>query len=258
MSNTASTRALPETWMTSSRELNVLLIGAGGNGSEMVDGLMRIHQAMIALGGHGLNVTVADGDEVEPSNIVRQRFYPHEIGMMKSDALIHRANMLMGTSWSSHASYLAEADIKKLPLHQIDLIITAVDNLAVRQWVATEGTEAFVGCRTLWCDMGCDQDQGQVVIGELSGNTTKSRVPNAAALFPSMMTNESQPQTPSCGAAESLSRQDLMINQQVAASATNLLWKAIRKGHLPYNGAMIDLGTGLTQAIPFMPLEESA
>jgi hypothetical protein len=45
-----------------------------------------------------------------------------------------------------------------------------------------------------------------------------------------------------------------MINSAVAGAAINLLWQAFRTAQIPFNGVMIDLATGHTQAIPFMPV----
>lgn len=42
-----------------------------------------------------------------------------------------------------------------------------------------------------------------------------------------------------------------MINSVVAASAINLLWQSLRTGTMPFNGTVIDLAEGRTQAIPF-------
>jgi len=32
-----------------------------------------------------------------------------------------------------------------------------------------------------------------------------------------------------------------------------MLWRTVRTGQVPYNGIIVDLAQGLTQAIPFMP-----
>jgi hypothetical protein len=62
---------------------------------------------------------------------------------------------------------------------------------------------------------------------------------------------------PSCSAADSIRRQDLLVNQTVAGSAINLLWQAFRTGKIGYNGVIIDLETSHMQAMPFMPLPET-
>ena len=244
------------------KALSVALIGAGGNGSEMLDGLMRIHQGMIALDAPGLQVHVFDDDVVEASNIVRQRFWPHEIGMNKATALVNSVNMLMGAGWRDYPRRVEPQDLNDI-IPKVDLVITAVDNVALRQALAlvaanrpteptfTAGPRANSRHRTMWCDLGCSGDKGQMVMGALDGSSLDDPLPNVIAHFPAMLEAEDTDTEPSCGAAQSLARQDLMINQQVSASAINLLWKMLRTGYMPYNGTIIDLACGLTQAIEF-------
>jgi len=234
------TRALPD---NSHRPLSVLLIGCGGNGSECLDGLVRLHGAMVALGGMGLDVTALDDDVVEPSNTVRQRFWPHEVGCNKSVALVNRTNMLLGTAWDAKPIRYTGQNITG-----IDLIITAVDNREARKHVANINALS----QTLWLDMGCEGSQGQVVLGNLNHSEPGCDWPNVVAHFPDLLTGKDN-NRPSCSAADSLARQDLMINSTVAGAAINLLWKCIRTGEAPYNGVMIDLSEGRQQAIPFMP-----
>lgn len=233
-------RKLPQRLATNMHPMKVLLIGAGGNGAEFFDGLMRLHQALIALGGAGLHVTVIDDDEVSPSNIVRQRFWPHEVGTNKAVALAQRTNMLMGTAWDARPIRYDGQGI------HADLVVTAVDNLESRRLVLKHTNE-----QTLWLDMGCDRDRGQVILGRMGDKTLASEWPNAVAHFPEMLERKDN-NRPSCSAAESLARQDLMINQTVAGAAINLLWKMLRTGQADYNGVMIDLAEGDQTAIPFM------
>ena len=51
--------------------INVTLIGAGGNGSQMLSVLARMHISLIQMGHPGLYVTVFDQDVVERTNIGR-------------------------------------------------------------------------------------------------------------------------------------------------------------------------------------------
>ncbi|KXS55284.1 MAG: UBA/THIF-type NAD/FAD binding protein [Marinobacter sp. T13-3] len=255
---TMPTRQLPMRWLHTHEPINVLLIGAGGNGAEFFDGLMRLHQAMIALGSAGLQVTVMDDDEVTPSNIVRQRFWPHEIGENKAVALASRTNLIMGTTWNAVPTRFTQKTLTAAG--RADLIVTAVDNRKTRHLLGSQDKHdnPFMAS-TLWLDMGCDRDKGQVVLGQLGDNDLGDSWPTAAAHFPDLM-NDDDPAAdrPSCSAADSLSRQDLMINQTVAGAAINLLWKSLRTGTVPYNGVMIDLAEGSQQAIPFFPVADQS
>ncbi|OLF82062.1 hypothetical protein AWH63_11015 [Marinobacter sp. C18] len=257
------TRALPLTLMNDRAPIRVLMIGAGGNGSELFDGLVKLHSALVALGGKGLDVTVLDDDEVSESNVIRQRFYPHEVGQNKAIAVVQRANLMMGTNWQALPVRFTGSEVSTRP----DLVITAVDNLearraAIRAFTPSRehsrtslGRVIYSGSQmdTFWLDLGCDKDRGQVVMGRFGDNTMTDEWPNALAHFPEMIDREDEEDKPSCSAAESLARQDLMINQAVSGQAINMLWKLMRSGQIAFNGVVIELANGFSQAIPFLP-----
>lgn len=240
-------RKVPNGLLSTTRTIEVLLIGAGGNGSEFFEFLVRLHSGITALGGKGLCVTVLDDDHVSSTNIVRQRFWPHEIGMPKAIALVNRANLMMGLDWKAIVTRLATP----LQTARYDLVVTAVDNIAARKLVANS---TLAG--TLWLDMGCDKDKAQAVLGLHGSNNLSDLLPTVLAHYPDMLEKEIEV-VPSCSAAESIGRQDLMINQTIAAAAMNMLWRTVRTGHVPYNGIVVDLEQGLTQAIPFLPTNAS-
>jgi len=237
-------RTLPFHWLENQNPINVLLIGAGGNGSELLDGLLRLHKGMQAIGGSGLHVVVMDDDEITDSNIVRQRFWPHQVGQNKAVTLVHSINMMMGTNWKA----LPERFTQNPANRGFDLVVTAVDNLAARRAVANDKS---IG--QFWLDMGCDVDQGQIIFGKHGDNTMSDQWPNALAHYPEIATKEDKPPKDSCSAADSIMKQDLMVNQAVATAAINMIWKALRTGKMAHNGVVIDLADSFSQAIPFMP-----
>lgn len=50
--------------------------------------------------------------------------------------------------------------------------------------------------------------------------------------------------TPSCGLAQALERQELFINQAIVTPALSILWEFFRHGRLTWNGAFVNLRTG--------------
>lgn len=72
--------------------VSVIVIGAGGTGSQVITSLARMDRALQALGHPGLYVTVYDPDAVSESNIGRQLFSEPEIGLNKAVALVTRIN----------------------------------------------------------------------------------------------------------------------------------------------------------------------
>lgn len=83
------------------RPVKTLVVGAGGTGSKVVIGLKNIHLGLLALGRPGLEVVLADGDTVSGSNLVRQSFYPSDVGLNKAEVLINRLNLSCGLDWQA-------------------------------------------------------------------------------------------------------------------------------------------------------------
>lgn len=218
----------PEHWRR--KQIRVLLVGAGGTGSEVFDGLVRFHFGLQAFGHKGLDVTVVDDDVISAPNCIRQRFWPHEVGIHKSIALVNRANQLMNTHWTA-LPYKFTGDL----LERHDLIISCTDNLAARKEIYKAGKKHN---DTLWLDCGNGTVFGQVVLGHF-GNK-KGHIKNVIDLYPEILSEKDKPNRSSCSAAESLSRQSLCINNKIANGAINLLWQLLRKGSLGVHGLKID------------------
>jgi len=79
--------------------INVLVVGAGGNGSAIFLHLPYLHQALRVWGHAGLNVTIVDGDEVSETNCVRQPFALADVGLNKAVVLANRVNLFWGLRW---------------------------------------------------------------------------------------------------------------------------------------------------------------
>lgn len=251
-----SVHKLPEALLDRERPIDILVAGAGGNGSHIVSGLARLHTALVALGGKGFHVTLCDPDSVSPSNAGRQLFAPADIGFPKANVLIHRLNMYYGLAWTAHASHAEDA-----PGHY-EILIGCVDTAAARRKISR-----FCQARGVryWLDLGNTATTGQVVLGEPVGPSSMkhirerkkdapTRLPTILELFPAMAKRRAAEQDgPSCSLAEALQKQDLFINQTLATLALHLLWTFLRKGALETHGYFVNLSTGRTSPIPIDP-----
>jgi len=225
---------IPLEWMDS--RIRVYLIGAGGTGGAVLDGLVRLDRSLRATGHpYGLHVTCFDSDTVSHANVGRQRFAPNDVGHYKSVLLIHRANMAYGLDWQAVPE---DFDVSKTGWHcKIDVFLTCVDTASFR---ADFGLEAKnrASCTDkapLWMDFGNGQHDGQVICGHFDG-----LVPNVLDLFPELSAMKEE-NTPSCSLAEAILSQDLMVNQMAATLGLNLLWTLLRKGRSDYNGVFFSL-----------------
>ena len=110
------------------RTLRVTLVGVGGNGSKMLIGLKNLHLALSTLGLFRLHVTAYDHDLVSESNLVRQSYYPSDIGQNKAVLLVNRINLSCGLAWEAQARAYNHnsSDVNA------DLLISCVDTRFAR------------------------------------------------------------------------------------------------------------------------------
>jgi PRTRC genetic system ThiF family protein len=230
-------------------EVNVAVIGAGGNGSEVMDALVKMHYAMLCLGhDKGLNITLIDDDTVSESNIIRQRFWPHEVGQAKSTTLIHKNNLMFGTKWRSIEDQYPLNDETGLDFDP-DIVISCVDNIKARKAISLGFKD--IETEALWLDLGNTKSTGQVVLGHL-GIPSADRIDNVIDMYPQLLTAVDKENQASCSSAESISRQDLLVNPKMANAAINLLWQLLRKRELSHNGIIVDLENLTESPIPIM------
>lgn len=225
------------------RVVNVALVGLGGTGSEMLDSLARIHCALVALGHPGFKVAVIDGDTVSPSNVGRQRFSPHDVGLNKASVLVHRYNLFYGLAWDAVPRFLDNS----LPLRGFDVLVTCVDKASVRVALAKRGAREMLPS-ALWLDCGNGAHDGQVVLGHFS-HALGFRLPNVFDLYPELVAVADDAE-PSCSFAEAIAQQDLFVNRWTANAAGQLLWSLFRAGFIVHHGFRLDLKSGSVLPLP--------
>lgn len=230
-----------------SRRVNIVLVGAGGTGSRMLENLMNLHRAMVALGHpQGLDVVLVDDDRVSPANVGRQAFYACDIGSYKALTLINRANMAMGgqVTWTAKVGRVT-AESK---FDDADLVIGAVDNRSARLAIMRALESRYYGDPAYWLDMGNSQSSGQVVLGQVPICRRKTddiwRLPHIGEMYPELIDSKLdklEDDVPSCSLAEALEKQSLFINPAVSLFASNLLWQLFTKGEIEHHGAFVNL-----------------
>ncbi|RDU99179.1 PRTRC system ThiF family protein [Trinickia dinghuensis] len=219
--------------------VDVALIGCGGNGSQMLTGLARLNHALTALGHPGLRVTAFDGDTVSDANIGRQMFSPADVGQFKSIVLVHRLNAFFGLDWVARPIYASTSELIHVGP---GITIMCVDSAKARAKLAT----ALSRTSTYLMDLGNRASDGQVVFGT-AGTTegTGARLRWPYEVLPELIdTTRPEDDTPSCGLAEALERQELFINQAIVTPALGILWEFFRHGRLTWHGAFVNLKTG--------------
>ena len=233
------------------RPLHVAVIGCGGTGSHVLAGLTHLHHAVLALGGVGVVVHAFDPDTVEAHNVVRQRFYPGDLGEFKSVALISRINRAHGLHWRAFPTTAAKAFPNRNVISRYDVVIGCVDSRAARAEIRTLVTTGAARKTRFWLDIGNARFPdgrfgGQILFGEPRNDRNwrslrEGRLPAAYELYPELCDTRLPEDTqPSCSALESLKRQDLFLNGLLAQHALNLLWRVIVERKLEVSAVYLD------------------
>ena len=119
------------------RGIEVLLVGCGGNGAQMLMGLASLDAALRAISSRSLHVTVVDDDTVTEANLGRQPFYRCDLGASKARTLVERINIAHGLDWRAVHGRAPAA----VGLRGIDILITCVDTAAARRAIGAAFVE---------------------------------------------------------------------------------------------------------------------
>lgn len=240
---------VPSAWLSS--PIQVLVVGAGGTGSDVLVRLAKLHMQVRALGGHGFKVTVMDADNVSATNVGRQHFSPSAIGLNKAIVLCHSINLAYGLDWQAVPQNLDLNDSEDWwVLKRADLVISCVDKAAFRVALCRAFRDTTTD--TLLLDGGNGKDLGQVVLGHLGKPRTGLRLPNVYDLWPEMEAVDDN-DAPSCSAHEAMQKQSWPVNQTVALLMGEMLWTLLRQGWLDYHGSTFNLAPLRTQPLMIDP-----
>lgn len=232
------------------KQVEVVVVGAGGTGSQVIAGLAQLHFALVSLGHqHGLQVSLVDDDTVSEANIGRQMFYPSDVGQAKASVLVNRVNLTMGLAWKAATERITSASNLRA-----DIVIGCVDNRKARQSIL----KAMSNYGGYWLDFGNKQHDGQVILGQVKGkwgSKEESCLPHVGDLFPELVdpSLDAEDDMPSCSLAEALEKQSLFVNRSVAVWGLNMLWELFRHGKLDYHGVFVNLKSGRASSLPVDP-----
>lgn len=234
-------------------KVTINLVGLGGTGSQVLTGLARINEALIALNHPGIHVRCFDHDVVSRANVGRQMFSPADINQSKATVLVTRINRYFGYDWEAYPKKY-EGDLLS------NILITCVDTAKARKEIFASikpgGPEPHE-VSMYWMDYGNSMKTGQVIIGTVSkvkqpqsSDKTVGTLKNVLQFFPELKKrNYKESNEPSCSLAEALGKQDLFINSTLAQFGLNILWKMFREGRISYHGCFLNLDTMNTNPI---------
>jgi PRTRC genetic system ThiF family protein len=234
------------------RNVNVLLVGCGGNGGQMLMGLASLDAALRAISSRSLHVITVDDDIVSEANLGRQPFYRCDLGNSKARTLTERINIAHGLNWRAVHGRAPAA----IGVANIDIVISCVDTASARRALGAAMNDRDAPPH-YWLDLGNRAIDGQFLIGGPKGRWHKDegRLPTVLEMFPEIADeNAPDDDAPSCSVAEALERQSLFINRVVASHALALLFDLLGRGSIAHAGAFVNLACGQTVPIP-LPLK---
>ncbi len=219
------------------------VVGCGGTGGFVAEGLCRL-----LYGAAHTQITLVDFDTIEPRNLLRQDFYPGEVGMFKSEALALRLSRQYGRV-IHHVTQPFDVQ------HASNgYIIGCVDNALARQAIAA-------ATPTWWIEAGNGHNWGQVLIGNRDARSLEQGfdkegncyyLPKPSVQMPELLVSVNGDLGPDCAEAVIAGDQSPMINQAMA----NLVLEFVRQlmaGQLTWMQAYIDLDHGVMRTVPARP-----
>ena len=250
----------PSYFIQPTHPITISVIGCGGTGSLVVPRLARLDYILKELGMPGLYVTVYDGDIVEQNNVGRQNFNKNDIGEYKAANIIEKVNMSYGLDWECVNHYVKKTFPKS------NIIITCVDNVDIRSFIHSTRLLNHSNYSNdykknfYWLDCGNGKDFGQVVLCSLQPvEQPEKSIYNCQKYLPSVIdiygeleqynTQETQG-IEGCSMAESLAKQDVFINDEIAIQAVKIIQQLVRNFRISYHGAVVNQKTNKVIGIP--------
>jgi len=238
----------------------IVVVGCGGTGSFVVDGLCRLFINRNA------SILLVDYDRVEPHNLQRQGFFAEDLGKFKSQALAVR----MARQYKRPIAYsvypydreMINVQSRSGTLTSVvkGLIIGCVDEANARRSIASG-----MQWGDWWLDAGNGLQSGQVLIGNTKSASelenafreeeqTVSYLPLPSLQLPSLLIPPTKPiARQDCAEAIELDGQSPTINQAMAVLVLEFIYRLLT-GKLTWMGAYIDLEAGTLQTVPAEPV----
>jgi hypothetical protein len=146
----------------------MLIVGAGGIGSQLLDLLIpALIAGDMAERMSGIQVHIMDDDRVEVANLVHQRHEPRMVGRLKVDSLAERLAPYLSPALS--LTPIPEKLLEASQLEGYNLVVVAVDRPAARALVHSHAKQ--------WLDLRCSGDGYMAMDYELESELVAHMTP---------------------------------------------------------------------------------
>ena len=219
------------------KPVKIVMLGAGGTGGHIAPHLYRLLHAI----DRPVKVIIADGDIVEPKNLVRQNFISADIGLNKAQVLAERYSSAFGMETlyvpdfiecESRLSELVKPDrfhtgpYTYQSIEGISILIGAVDNNKSRQLCHKVFTRAE---NLIYIDSGNGEYTGQVVCGvRRKGRTYYKPI---GETYPDVLDDTDKfPTELSCAEAAISAPQSIVTNIMAATAVVSYVYNILVLG----------------------------
>ncbi len=230
----------------------VVLVGAGGTGSQLARSICRIVYDLKRRRKHIPTIRIVDPDRIEISNVGRQLYTQAEAdaGAYKAESLARRFNYSLGLA----VEWFNEPFDADKHAGRYSLICGAVDNHLARREIAR------AECLTLDC--GNHAESGQIVLGNTDDlelvrqciHTGRYHyLPNFTLLFPALLEPDPAPvpqPAASCAELVETGAQSLLINDLIATVAAQYVYKLLNHEPVTTFLSFCDAGSLNVKSIP--------
>jgi PRTRC genetic system ThiF family protein len=239
----------------------IIIVGCGGTGSLVSEGVCRL------LIGNDVPLFIVDHDRVEDHNLLRQAFYPGDLGKFKAQVVAERLARQYGREIGysiypyNYEMSMSEGSLTSR-LADNSLIIGCVDGSVGRTAIHKALTHCF-SC--VWLDSGNSYNSGQVLIGNtLDKNLLQNsfrekdgvvdRIPAPSLQMPELLLAQTtSPKPVDCAEAVRDDDQSPVINQAMATLVLEFIRRMLR-GQLNIIAAYLDLDSGSLRTVPAEPV----
>jgi PRTRC genetic system ThiF family protein len=227
-------------------EVTIGLIGCGGTGSHIAQSLARLASHCESTNGPRIQLVFVDGDTVEAKNVGRQLFSAADVGKNKAQALAGRFGAVFGLNIVAFPHMLQTGTRIANP-YAYGILIGAVDSAAGRRAIA--GQLGGYNWK-LWIDCGNHEHSGQVVVGntltavQMRGAIQLgmcAKLPAAPLLYPELLKDAVVQPYQDCARAMEDNAQSLMVNQAMAAIASQYAYRMVIQRRLTTFHTSVDL-----------------
>lgn len=237
--------------------ITISLIGCGGTGSLLIPRIARLDHYLKAKGLPGIHLSAYDDDCFELKNVGRQQCTPFDVGRNKAFSTIEKVNLAYGLQWEAF-------DYRALQMPKNNLIITAIDNIDMRNLIHTrianirkrkqriKPNEIDYKTPLYWLDTGNGKDFGQVVLATINTLKKQSLLPTVIDLFGPLENSDSleAQQTISCSQTPISETQDLFVNDAIAVDAIQMIQNLLTKPALNYQGMVSNRSAFVSKGLP--------